>query len=175
MRIIVAMSIAAVMMTPIANFGIADSASTTGKPQIGTINGHPVFGEKPQRSAESFTANHGKPPVSDADQQEVAAIAAQQNCNIVRGGIVGAAEANQKSSLGVTVSQDEIAQASKLYWQMHDPNEELQKRQSQFGTSYAAATAVYDKGQDPETVYQQIIKPYYDQRSFGSGFTASVA
>jgi hypothetical protein len=150
MRIILVMSIAAAALA-------ADG------PQIGTINGQPIFGKNPQRTIDSFISKHGKPPASSADQQELASIAAQDNCNIVRDKVSQVAEAGLKTRYAIAVSPEEVA-VSKQYWQTHDPNAELQQSQTQYTTWSQAATDLYEKNQGPEAVYQAVIKPFDSSR-----------
>lgn len=135
-------------------------AESEDRPQIGTLNGQPLLGAKRSHAINTFIAKHNQMPSSAADNQEVADIATRQTCPIIEGAIRNAARDAEKRSLGIYVSPEEIAQASKAYWALHgDPKAEFTHEQTRRLTLYQAETAVFDQHQDPEAVYQKLLAP----------------
>jgi hypothetical protein len=133
--------------------------SVDDRAQLGTINGQPLLGEKPSRALNTFIAKHGNAPVTDADKQEVASITAKNNCDAVKESIMEAARGSEKAKLGVYVSPDEVAEATKQYWETHDPSQDMEHQRAHWIANSQAVAAVLDQHQDSEKVYQTMLAP----------------
>src|SRR5215813_14157537 len=97
-------------------------------PQIGTLNGQPLLGAKPSRALNAFVTKHGHEPQTQADQQEIAALAAKNNCDELGRAVRQSAREQEKQLLAVHVSPDEVAEATKQYWATHDAAQEFQQQ-----------------------------------------------
>ena len=150
----------AILVGTTAAFQLRDAdVSADERTQIGTINGKPLLGAKPSQALNTFTMKHGQPPATDTDRQELAAITTKNDCEAVNTAIKGAARDSEKARLGVYVSPDEVAEATKQYWAIHDPSQDMQKQRAHWIANSQAASAVFDQHQDPEKVYQTLLAP----------------
>src|SRR5205085_6219409 len=71
----------------------------------------------------------------------------------------------QTRRFAISVSSDEIAEASEAYWKLHDPKEEFEKNRKRWVNYNEAASEVFDQHQDPEKVYQALMVPLGDPPS----------
>jgi hypothetical protein len=141
-------------------------AQGAGRAQIGTVDGLPIFQPRERNAEGSFGMRHGgKLPETAAENQEVAAIAEQSKCNDLQGQIVRAVRESQKRRFGVSVSPNEVAEASKAYWTLHDPVADFEKDRKRWVTYNEAASEVFDQHRDPDKVFQTLMVPLGDPPS----------
>jgi hypothetical protein len=137
-------------------FVISGGIALAQTPQIGSVNGKPVFA--PNDAETIFAARHGKSATTVEDKQEVAALAAQRNCDVIKVQVAHDAREQAKQEFAIAVSPQELEQANSEYIATHDPAAELQKQRQLFTTLNLAASEV-DQGQNPDSVYQSLLAP----------------
>lgn len=132
-----------------------------GVPISGTINGQPLAVAPPQRAqaAAKFRLKHLRAPDGAADEQEVAALMQQSQCERIQGAIQRAAVADQKQRFGISVTASEAEALQKEYWRLHDPQAEAAKTKGDYTALVEALTQVYEKGADPQQAYNQYLAP----------------
>ncbi len=125
-------------------------------PQIASVNGKPVLA--PDDAARIFATQHSRQATTAADKQEVATLATQRKCDVIKLQVAHDAREQAKQEFAIAISPQEIEQANKEWEATHDPAAELQK-QRQFFTTLNFAASEIDQGQNPDTVYQSLLAP----------------
>ncbi len=146
-------------------FSIVPLVAQTAPKITGTINGVPISDkalniERSTAVAHFFAKQH-REPTSPADQQQVDAYWHDMRCERLKFAIEGGMKQAVTEQLGIAVTKEDLEAAQKAYPLLSDPN-----MPAQAAAMLTAISAVLDKHQDPDQVYDQIIKPYLSKQEW---------
>lgn len=136
----------------------------------GSIDGQPirdsVFAKPSRQDSELvFELQHGRPASTAADQQAITEYQQTIVCQKLGSAIREAARKAQKAQLGAAVTPEDIEAARREVTPM-DPVATAARMREEATAVLAALSAVYDRQQDPDQVYEK------DVRSHGISKTA---
>lgn len=138
---------------------------------VGAVNTTPLRISLASRpvAVTQFRAKHLRGPEGPADEAEIKSIMQDNECRQIHGAVDQAAVQAQVTRLRITVSDAEAQTRNAEYWRMNSAQAELDQFSANANAMAKALSDVYERGQDPDRVYQEQLAPRGYPRSAWQG------